>query len=78
MTVPSTAPHSNTTAMTSSGGQPNCSVRAAIIVDSATTDPTERSIPPVRMTKVIPTARTMRNELSISSDRNTCGSAKPL
>ena len=33
---------------------------ARITVDSATTDPTDRSMPPVRMTNVMPTASTIR------------------
>ncbi len=31
-----------------------------MMVDSATTAPTERSMPPVRITKLIPTASTIR------------------
>ena len=39
---------------------------AAITTASATIDPTDRSIPPLRMTKVMPTARITRWELLIS------------
>ena len=46
--------------MTTTGGHPPASIAAAIMVDNATTAPTERSMPPVRMTKVMPTARTIR------------------
>ena len=53
------------------------SVLAAIIVDSATTEPTERSMPPVRMTKVIPTPSTMRKALSMSRLSSTWGSVRP-
>ena len=63
--------------MLASAGQPASSVRAAIIVERATTDPTERSIPPVRMTKVIPTASTIRKALSKNRFSTTCGEAKP-
>ena len=61
--------------MTTSGGQPARNSAAATIVDSATTDPTDRSMPPVRITNVIPTASTTRNELSISRLSSTCPDA---
>ena len=48
------------TTITTAGFQPACSSRAAMIVDSATTAPTERSMPPVMITKLIPIARTIR------------------
>ena len=48
------------------------------MVDSATTAPTERSMPPVRMTKVIPTASTIRYALSTSRFSTTCGEANPV
>ena len=67
----------STAAIDRYGGQPISRVLAAIIVDSATTDPTDRSMPPVRITKVMPTASTIRNALSISRLSTTCGSAKP-
>ena len=59
-------PVASTAAIERYGGQPSCRVFAAIIVDSATTEPTDRSMPPVRITKVMPTASTIRKALSIS------------
>ena len=46
-------------------------------VDSATTEPTERSMPPVRITNVIPTATTSRNALSMNRLRITWPVANP-
>ncbi len=54
---------SRTTGIVAAAGQPASISRAAIIADSATTAPTDRSMPPVRITNVMPTARTMRCEL---------------
>ena len=48
---------------TTATGHPLWSRDAVVMPESATTAPTDRSMPPVRMTKVIPTASTMRNEL---------------
>ena len=70
-------PTSSTATTLASAGQPASSVRAAIIVESATTEPTDRSIPPVRITKVIPTASTIRNALSTNRLSTTWGEAKP-
>ena len=77
MRRPSPLPMASTRRMTSTRGQPLFSPAAATIVDSATTDPTERSMPPVRMTKVIPTASTMRKALSMKRLAKTCPEAKP-
>jgi hypothetical protein len=75
MTSPIISPSSGptiSTAPTANGiGQPACSVVATITVDSATTDPTLKSMPPVRMTNVMPTARTTRYALSTSRFKNT-------
>ena len=46
-------------------------------VPRATTAPTERSMPPVRITNVIPTATGNRNELSMKMLRITWASPKP-
>ena len=51
---------------------------ADTIVVSATTEPTDRSIPPARITKVMPTATTSRKALSISRLRNTWPLKKPV
>ena len=64
--------------ITTTGDQPPASIAAAIMVDSATTAPTERSIPPVRMTKVMPTASTIRYALSTSRFSTTCAEANPV
>ena len=77
MSSPSTVPVSSTAATARPGAQPASRVRAAIIVESATTEPTERSIPPVRMTKVMPTASTIRKALSTSWLSATSGVANP-
>ena len=70
-------PTSSTAATLASADHPASSVRAAIIVESATTEPTDRSIPPVRITNVMPTASTIRNALSTNRFSTTCGEAKP-
>jgi hypothetical protein len=48
------------------------------MVVSAITEPTDRSMPPVRMTKLMPTATISRKPLSISRLRNTWGEKKPV
>ncbi len=50
---------------------------ASSTVVNATTAPTERSMPPVRITKVMPVATTSKKALSIRRFRNTCGARKP-
>ena len=78
MTPPKHAPSSSTSATTAAGGQcACCSSHAEIIVDSASTDPTDRSIPPDRITKPMPTAITSRNALSIRRLKITCSDRKP-
>ena len=57
--------------MTAPAFQPCCSSVALTIMDSATTAPTERSMPPVRITKVMPTASTIRKVLSMKRFRKT-------
>jgi hypothetical protein len=42
------------------------------------TEPTERSIPPDKITNVIPTATTIKNALSINKFKNTCVEKKPV
>ena len=75
---PSREPTASTIGSASSGDQPLVSISEALIsVESATTEPTERSIPPVRITNVIPTATTSRNALSIRTLRITWPEAKP-
>ena len=65
ITNPRAAPITSTASIAAGAGQPSLSSVAHTIVVSATTEPTDRSIPPVRITNVIPTATTSRNELSM-------------
>ena len=60
-------PETNMTGTATTAGIPCDSMLAPRIPVNAITDPTERSIPPVRITKVSPTARTTRYALSRSS-----------
>ena len=53
-------PTSSTTSSTAAALQPVASSFAASTPESATTEPTERSMPPVMITKVMPTASTIR------------------
>jgi hypothetical protein len=62
--------------MTTAGDHSLCNKSAEIIVVRATTEPTERSIPPERITKVIPTAAIPKNALSIKRLINTCNEKK--
>jgi hypothetical protein len=77
MSRPKVVPVSSTRAITTEGFHPASRSAAAIIIERATTDPTERSIPPVRMTKVMPTASTIRKVLSMRRLRKTCPDRKP-
>ncbi len=45
-------------------GTPKCSTRPVMTPESATTEPEERSIPPVMMTKVCPQATTAISEVA--------------
>ncbi len=59
--APNSPPTTRTSGITNSGGQPCRWTRSAqSMVLSAPTAPTERSMPPVRITKVMPTAITSR------------------
>jgi len=61
MNRPRAVPMASTTGMTSTGLQCDFSSRLeATMVDRASTEPTERSMPPEMMTKVMPTARISR------------------
>ena len=77
MARPSVTPTSSTSAITGTGLHPAASSFAASTPDSATTEPTERSMPPVRITKVIPTASTMRKALSTNRLSTTCAAKNP-
>ena len=48
------------------------------MVVSAITEPTDRSMPPDRITNVMPTATMHRKALSISRLRKTWGEKKPV
>ncbi len=71
-TKPSEAPSTSARAMTAAGltAWRSSSVAESMVV-SAITDPTERSMPPERMTNVIPMAVMTRNALSTKRLRNT-------
>jgi hypothetical protein len=56
-----TAPHTSSGA-SSAGTSPYWLAQAATTPPSANTDPTDRSMPPVMMTNVIPSATTTRND----------------
>ena len=60
MNRPIAAPVSSITGATTADGRPSRMRLAPSIPVKAITAPTDRSIPPVRMTKVIPTARISR------------------
>ena len=63
--------------MTAQGLHPWCCTSAAeTMVVSAMTEPTERSMPPEMMTKVIPMAVTSRKALSMKRLRKTCSEKK--
>ena len=70
-------PMDNTMRITNHGFIPSRSKAAETTVDRTTTPLTERSIPFVRMTKVIPMALIRRNELLRNKFKNTCGLRKP-
>ncbi len=79
MNAPKQVPISSTTGTAAAGLQPWRSTSDAnTMVVSATTAPTDRSMPPERMTKVMPTATMMRKALSISRLRNTWAEKKPV
>jgi hypothetical protein len=60
------------------GATPDISVsEEIIIVVRATTEPTERSMPPDRITRLIPVADTSKNDLSINRLRKVCKEKKP-
>ncbi|MNN61995.1 hypothetical protein D3C81_1772610 [compost metagenome] len=54
---PAIYPTAAPVSMANTGGMPALVSMTEITPDSASVDPTERSIPPVRITKVIPAAR---------------------
>ena len=68
---------SRTRGMVLAGPQPWCSTSAAdTMVVSAMTEPTDRSMPPEMMTKVIPMAVTPRKALSMKKLRKTWSEKK--
>ena len=56
LTMPQPAPTASARRSATGSGWPACSAVPSTTPESATIDPTERSIPPERMTNVIPTA----------------------
>ena len=76
--TPMTMPITSMSPITSHGSIPLLRRRAAdATVVSATTPPTERSMPPDRMTNVIPIALMSRNGLARRRFRKICGSRIP-
>ena len=55
--APTASPTSSPTATPARRGAPRTSASAQRTPDKPTTDPTERSMPPVRITRLIPAAR---------------------
>ena len=64
MTVPNSAPISREAEIAANGCTPFPTKDAIRILVNATTAPTDRSMPPERMTNVAPTAATPRKALS--------------
>jgi hypothetical protein len=78
MVAPNSVPMASTSGIAMAGLHPCFSTsEAETMVVSAITDPTDRSMPPDRITKVMPTATMHRKALSIKRLRNTCGEKKP-
>jgi hypothetical protein len=77
--APKAVPIASTKGSTANGLQPwRCTSDAETMVVNAITEPTERSMPPARITKVMPTAQMIRKALSMNRFRNTCGAKKPV
>src|SRR5688500_1764623 len=74
--APNNPPATTSIGMTTHGFQPSFVNAAAAIVVSARTEPTDRSMPPVRITNVMPIATIARKALSIARLRKTCGARK--
>ena len=78
ITTPNAMPISSTITITSQGSMPSFRRSAAeTTVVRATTPPTERSIPPDRITNVMPMALISRNGAARNMLRKTCGSRIP-
>ncbi|MNP47580.1 hypothetical protein D3C76_1416420 [compost metagenome] len=78
MAVPNNTPMIKTSRITIIGGQPCCSRLADTIVVKAIMEPTDKSIPPETITKVMPTAAISRKALSINRLSSTCIEKKPV
>ncbi|MCY1239129.1 hypothetical protein D9M72_519070 [compost metagenome] len=65
MISPAAAQQASTNTTDAPAGIPACKVSAVITVDMARIEPTERSIPPVRMTKYWPIASTTTIEAAV-------------
>ena len=76
--APNSVPPASTSVIISNGGScARSTPQASTMVVSATTEPTERSMPPDRITKVMPIATTSRKALSISRFSSTWPEKKP-
>src|ERR1700754_5144026 len=77
--APNNAPNSSTSGTIAQIGQcHHCAATAHRMVVSATTEPTDRSMPPDTITNVMPSATISRNELSTSRPSSTCSEKKPV
>src|SRR5690606_6840147 len=78
MAAPNPVPSSRTNGKTARGCQLYCEINTLQITPvSAITAPTDKSIPPDKITKVMPTAAIIKNALSLSKLKNTRELPKP-
>ena len=73
LTKPTASPTSSPVATATGSGPPRASTSAQSTPASATTEPTERSMPPVRMAKLMPAARIAVNAFWRSTFRRLPG-----
>ena len=70
ITAPNSRPITSISGMTSHGSHPSVSSAAEATVVSATTPPTDRSIPPEMITRPSPTTRMSRNGVVVNRLKN--------
>ena len=74
---PARAPTDEPRQRASHGLTPNCTIRRAVIIaDMARTEPTDRSMPPVMITMVMPIATMLMVDMLRSTLKMFCGSRK--
>src|SRR5471032_3533382 len=77
--APYNAPKTSTSGTITHIGQCRCSANTAQrMVVNATTEPTDRSMPPDTITNVMPIATISRNALSTSKPSSTCREKNPV